>query len=344
MQAAAACRYRSDRTPQGGSSRNGRGHRQDTVTFDECADRFIATHRAGWRSAKHAAQWPTTLGKYVSPIVGKLPVGAIDTTLILRILEPLWQRAPETGNRLRGRVEQILDWAIARGYCQGPNPAAWRGHLSKLLPSHRKVRRVVHLAALRYQSIPEFMVELRRRSGTPARALEFAILTAARSGEVLGMTWDELDFIEKLWTIPAGRMKGNRDHRVPLAPRCIEILSVMRAIRQGAYVFPGRTGSAPMWINALPYILRQLGHGDITVHGFRSAFRDWCGERTNFAREVAEAALAHRTGDATELAYRRGDALEKRRRLMDAWAEYCAKPVTAGGVVTPLQRPARVRP
>jgi integrase len=299
------------------------------ITFDECADRFVAAHRAGWRSAKHAAQWSSSVARYVSPVIGQLPVGAVDTALVMRVLEPLWQRAPVTGNHVRGRVEQVLDWAIARQYRQGPNPAAWRGHLDKLLPSHRKIRRVVHHPSIPYQSLPEFMVELRKRSGTPARALEFAILTAARSGEVLGLVWDELNFADKVWTVPGERMKSGRAHRVPLSPRCLQILSEMRAIRQGAYVFTGRTGGAPMWANALPHVLKQLGRTGVTVHGFRSAFRDWAGERTNFPREVAEAALAHQIGDSTERAYARGDALDKRRHLMDAWEKYCLRPPPA---------------
>jgi integrase len=304
-----------------------------TLTFEQCAGRYIEAHRAGWRSAKHAAQWPATLGKYVTPVFGRLPVDQVDTALVMRVLEPLWMRAPETGNRLRGRLEQILDWAIAREYRRGPNPAAWRGHLSKLLPSHRKVRRVVHHPAMPFVEVPAFMSELRLRAGVAARALEFLILTAGRSGEVLGAQWQEIDFATAIWIVPPGRMKGNREHRVPLSPRCLAVLQEMHAVRQGPYVFPGRTGDSPMWGMALAYVLRQLGRSEPTVHGFRSSFRDWAGERTAFPREVAEAALAHQTGSAVELAYRRADALEKRRKLMTAWAEFCAKPAATGAVV-----------
>jgi integrase len=306
------------------------------LTFDECADRYIEAHRAGWRSEKHAAQWPATLGKYASPIFGKLPVDKVDTALVMQMLEPLWARAPETGNRLRGRVEQILDWAIARGYRTGTNPAAWRGHLSKLLPSHRKVRRVVHHPAMPYRDVPEFLADLRQRTGTAPRALELLILTASRSGEVLGMTWGEVDLTEKVWTVPPGRMKGNCEHRVPLSARCIEVLEEMQAVQQGPYVFPGRSGDAPLWGMSFSYLLKSMSRNEVTAHGFRSSFRDWCGEQTNFPREIAEAALAHQIGSAVELAYRRGDALAKRRRLMDAWSDYCGRPAAkqSGTVVS----------
>ena len=310
-----------------------------TITFDQCAARYIEAHRAGWRSAKHASQWPATLGKYASPVFGNLPVDRIDTGLVMQVLEPMWAKMPETANRLRGRLESVLDWAIARGYRQKPNPATWRGHLAKLLPSHRRVRRVVHHPAMPYMDVPGFMADLRQRSGTPARALEFLILTASRSAEVLGAQWQEVE--GQVWTVPPSRMKGNREHRVPLMPRCVAIIAEMRAIQQGPYIFPGRHGDAPMWANAFAYLLRQMGHGGITVHGFRSAFRDWAGERTNFPREVAEAALAHQVGTAVERAYRRADALEKRRKLMTAWGEFCGKPVPAGATVTSIGRGSR---
>ena len=297
------------------------------ITFDQCADRYVEANRSGWRSDKHAAQWPATLGQYASPVFGKLPVDQIDTGLVLRVLEP------ESANRLRGRIERVLDWAKARGFRTGENPARWRGHLAQLLPAHRKVRRVVHHPAMPFEDVPAFMVDLRQQSGAPARALEFLILTAGRSGEVRGTQWDEIDFASATWVIPPIRMKGNREHRVPLTPRCIAILEEMKAVRQGPYVFPGRTGDAPLWINALGYVLQQLGRDGVTAHGFRSSFRDWAGERTAFPREVAEQALAHQTGNYVELAYRRADALEKRRKLMAAWSDYCSKPAPAGTVV-----------
>jgi integrase len=303
------------------------------ITFDQCAEGYIEAHRAGWRSSKHAAQWPATLGQYVSPVFGKLPVDQVDTALVLRVLEPIWREMPETANRLRGRIERVMDWAAARGYRARENPARWRGHLAQLLPSHRKIRPVVHHPAMPFVEVPAFLVDLRARSGVAPRALEFLILTAGRSGEVLGAQWAEIDFASAIWTVPPNRMKGNREHRVPLTARCLAILEEMQAVQQGPYVFPGRNGDAPMWGMSFTYLLRQLGCDDVTAHGFRSSFRDWAGERTAFPREVAEAALAHQTGNAVELAYRRADALEKRRKLMTAWAEFCAKPLTTGAVV-----------
>jgi integrase len=308
-----------------------------TVTFDQCAEGYIEAHRAGWRSSKHASQWPSTLGKYASPVFGKLPVDQVDTALVMRVLEPIWSKMPETANRLRGRIERILDWATARRYRSGENPARWRGHLAQLLPPHRKIRRVVHHPALPFVEVPAFMADLRQRSGVAPRALEFLILTAGRSGEVLGAQWAEIDFASATWVVPPNRMKGNREHRVPLTGLCLAILEEMQAVQQGPYVFPGRNGDAPMWGMSFAYLLRQLGRDDVTAHGFRSSFRDWAGERTAFPREVAEAALAHQTGNAVELAYRRADALEKRRKLMTAWSDYCSKPAPAGAVL-------RVRP
>jgi integrase len=308
------------------------------ISFDQCADGYIEAHRAGWRSAKHAAQWPATLSQYASPVFGKLPVDQVDTALVMRVLEPIWSQMPETGNRLRGRIERVLDWATARRYRSGENPARWRGHLAQLLPAHRKVRRVVHHPAMRFQDVPAFLADLRQRSGAAARALEFLILTAGRSGEALGAQWREIDVASATWVIPPNRMKGNREHRVPLTPRCIAILEEMQATQQGAYVFPGRSGDAPLWGMSFAYLLQRLGRRNVTVHGFRSSFRDWAGELTAFPREVAEAALAHRTGNEVEQSYRRGDALEKRRQLMNAWATFCSRPAPTGATVTPLRQ------
>jgi integrase len=302
-----------------------------SITFAECADRYIDAHRAGWRSTKHAAQWPATLAA-ANAIFGTLPVGAVDTALVLKVVEPAWTRTPETANRLRGRIESVLDWAIAREFRQGPNPARWRGHLDKILPAHRKLRTKTHHPALPWQDAPRFLQELRQRDDLSARALEFLVLTAARTGEVLGATWDEVDLPQALWTVPAVRIKAGREHRVPLVPRCIEILQNQP---RGSLLFPGRRGE-PLWVNGFNHLMKQLGYTGATAHGFRSSFRDWCGEATNYPREIAEAALAHQVGSAVEQAYRRGDALAKRRKLMEAWASFCAAP-TPGAVITPIR-------
>ena len=303
-----------------------------SITFSECADRYIDAHRAGWRNAKHAAQWPATL-KVASETFGALPVRAIDTALVMKAIEPIWMKTPETGNRLRGRIESVLDWAIAREYRPGPNPARWRGHLSNLLPAHRKLRRVEHHPAMAWQQVPAFMHSLRQHEGISARAFEFMVLTAARTGEVIGATWDEIDLVNAAWVVPAARIKAGREHRVPLAPRCLELLG--DGLGAGL-LFPRRDG-APLWVNGFRHLMRRMGYADATPHGFRSAFRDWAGERTNFPREIAEAALAHQIGNAVEQAYRRGTALQKRRQLMAAWAQFCAKPAPTGATVTPIR-------
>jgi integrase len=240
---------------------------------------------------------------------------------VLRVLQPIWQKIPETASRLRGRIERVLDAAQARAFRSGENPARWKGHLSTLLPPRQKLTKGHH-AAMPYQELPEFLVRLRARDGVSARALEFVILTAARSGEVLGLQWCEIDLERKVWTVPATRIKAGREHRVPLSPRAVGIIEAMQAVRVSDYVFPGYRAERPLGDMAL-HLVRERMEIPYTVHGFRSTFRDWCGEATNFPREIAEAALAHIVGDETERAYRRGDALEKRRKLMDAWAAYC---------------------
>jgi integrase len=304
------------------------------MTFKECADRYIASHKAGWRNAKHAAQWPSTLGTYVYPIFGSLPVNAIDVALVMKTLEPIWVAKPETASRVRGRVESVLDWATSRGYRQGENPARWRGHLENLLPKKTKVRRIEHHAALPYREIAAFVAELRPQEGIAARALEFAILTATRTGEVIGARWDELDLADRLWTIPAERMKADKEHRVPLSDAAIATLEDLQRTRHGDYVFPGGRAGRPISNMAMTMTLRRMGRGELTVHGFRSSFRDWAAERTGFPAEVAEMALAHAVSDKVEAAYRRGDLFQKRRQLMDAWARYCTTPAPTGKVVS----------
>ena len=308
------------------------------MTFADCATAYINAHEAGWRNPKHRQQWKNTLATYVSPVVGKLPVSAVDTGLVLKVLEPIWTRKPETASRVRGRMEAVLDWAKVRGYRTGENPARWRGHLDHLLPAKAKVRKVEHHAALPYARIGAFFAALRKQNGIAARALEFLVLTATRTGETLGTTWNEVDRGAKLWIIPAGRMKAEKEHRVPLSDAALALLQQMHDIRHSDYVFPGGRDRRPLSEMSLLMLLRRMGHGDITAHGFRSTFRDWAAERTTFAREVAEMALAHAIPDAVEAAYRRGDLFDKRRKLMDAWAAYCAKVETDAGKVVALAR------
>jgi integrase len=302
-------------------------------TFGKCADDFIASKGAEWRNDKHKAQWAMTLTKYAAPLRNR-PVDEIDTEAVLEVLTPLWQKTPETASRLRGRIEAVLDAARARGFIprNEANPARWRGHLDKLLPKRPKLSRGHH-AALPYAELPSLIAKLRERDALAAMALEFTILTAARSGEVLGARWDEVDLKAKVWTVPAERMKAARGHRSPLSERALEILTKLSEARTGEYVFPGHRAGRPLSNMAMEMVLRRMGADDITVHGFRSAFRDWAGNETHFAREVAEAALAHVVGDKAEQAYRRGDALEKRRELMEAWGRFC-EPTSADNVLT----------
>ena len=291
------------------------GHR----TFGQCADELIKSKRREWRSEIHAAQWRTTIDDYCGPILG-MSVDAIDTQAVLGVLQPIWGRIPETASRLRGRIEAVLDYAKAHGLRAGENPAAWRNHLALILPKRQKLSRS-HYAAMAYGDVPEFIVKLHEAESIHALALEFLILTAGRVGEVLGATWDEIDFGAQVWVIPASRMKAGREHRVPLSARAMVILERMAEIRTGDLVFPGQRRRRPLSNSSLT----RLCPVKVTPHGFRSAFRDWCGEETSFPREIAEQALAHATGGAVELAYRRGDALEKRRDLMQAWASFCER-------------------
>jgi integrase len=299
------------------------------MTFDQAAEAYIAAHRAGWRNPKHAAQWKATLATYVSPVFGKLPASSIDTGLLLKVLEPIWATKPETAGRVRGRIEAVLDWTTARGYRTGENPARWRGHLDKLLPARSKVRKIKHHAALPYAELPAFLASLCEQEGTSARALEFTILTAARTNETIGARWPEVDLSGKVWTVPAERMKAGREHRVPLSAAAVAIVRRAQDAGEGELVFPGDRRKA-LSNMAMLMLLRRLGRDDLTVHGFRSTFRTWAAECTSFPREVIEAALAHVVGDATEQAYQRGDLFEKRRHLMEAWADFCAEaPVVA---------------
>ena len=307
-------------------------YERGTVSFREAAEQFIAAHAPGWRNPKHRQQWTNTLATYAHPIIGDLPVAAIDTQFVLRVLEPIWTQKTETASRLRGRIEAVLDWATARGMRTGENPARWRGHLDKLLPRRARVAPVEHHPALAYAEVPRFLADLRRQPGIAARALEFAILTAARTGEVIGAKWEEVE--GEVWTIPGSRMKASREHRVPLSARALAIAGAMRQAQTGEFVFPGAREGKPLSTRALAAVLKRMGRHDITAHGFRSSFRDWAGETTAFPREVIEHALAHQLRDKAEAAYARGDLMAKRRQLMDAWAAYCERePPTAGKVV-----------
>jgi integrase len=303
------------------------------ITFRKCADAYIAAHQAGWRNPKHRRQWISTLGTYVHPVIGDLPARAIDTALVLKIIEPIWSTKTETAARVRGRIEAILDWATARGHRTGENPARRRGHLDHLLPNKAKVRRVEHRAALPYVDIASFVAELRQQKGIGARALEFTILTAARTSEVIGARWDEFNLSERLWTVPPERMKSGREHRVPLSDAAMTIIEHMAAIRQNDLVFPGAKKNRLLSHMTMLNVLGRMGRADVTAHGFRSTFRDWCAERTAFPAEVAEMALAHTVSDAVEAAYRRGDLFEKRRQLAEAWAKFCESPAVTGEVV-----------
>lgn len=313
-------------------------------TFREAAEEFMASHEAAWCNAVHRKQWRSTLETYVYPVLGDLPVAAIDTGLVLQVLSPLWQTKPETASRVRGRIEMVLDAAKVRGWRSGENPAQWKGNLAHLLPARAKVRTVKHHAALPYHELPAFLAELQTREGMAARALEFTILTAVRTGEAIGARWNEIDLAERTWAVPAGRMKARRAHRVPLSEAALAVLDTVRALAlmtdgrpdPEAPVFPGPRPALPLSNMALLMALRRMGRSDLTAHGFRSTFSDWTAERTSYPREVVEMALAHTIESKVEAAYRRGDLFDKRRRLMDEWARFCAAP-PAGGHVVPLR-------
>jgi len=304
-----------------------------TMTFRQCAEAYIAAHQAGWKNPKHAAQWPATLAEYVYPFFGGLPVQAVDVGLVMKAIEPIWATKPETASRVRGRIESVLDWAKARGYREGENPARWRGHLENLLPKRSKVRRVEHHAALPYAEIGAFIAELHEQVGTSAHALEFTILTAGRTGEVLGAKWSEINLADCLWIVPAERMKAAKEHRVPLSGAALAILGEPGT--PGDYVFPGGSNGRPLSNMSMLMLLRRMGRSALTVHGFRSTFMDWATERTTFPAEMRDMALAHTVSDKVEAAYRRGDLFERRMEMMAAWAQFCAG--SEGAKVVPLR-------
>ncbi|MBX9649696.1 MAG: integrase arm-type DNA-binding domain-containing protein [Xanthobacteraceae bacterium] len=299
------------------------------TSFEECAKLYIAAHESSWRNEKHRTQWKSTLRTYAYPKIGKLPVGAVDTTLVVKIIEPLWTSKPETAGRVRGRIESVLDWAKVRGMRDGENPARWKGHLDHLLPKRSKVARVRHHPALPYPDIPDFMAELRNRKGQGARALELAVLTSARTGAIIGATRSEVDLRGKVWTVPPERTGAKiigedpKPRRVPLSDRAVKIIEELPREEGNPYLFIGAKPGQPLSNMAMLELMRDMRPGYVP-HGFRSSFKDWCSETTNYPSEVSEAALWHAIADEVEAAYRRGDLFEKRRRLMNDWARYCS--------------------
>jgi len=312
---------------------------QDTairaVTFRQAAVDYIATHEAAWTNPKHRQQWTNTLEAYAFPHFGDVPVAAVETAHVLAALQPIWTTKPETATRLRGRIEVVLDAAKARGLRSGDNPAAWKGHLALTLPARAKVAKVQHHAALPWSEVGAFVNVLHRQKGMGALALRFAILTAARTGEVIGAAWGEFDLAGAVWTIPAARMKAGREHRVPLSEPVLALLGDVAKLRTSAApdapVFPGAAAGKGLSNMAMLTLLRRMGRDDLTAHGFRSTFRDWAAETTGYPSEVVEMALAHAVGDKVEAAYRRGDLFDKRRRLMADWAAHCGREAVAVG-------------
>lgn len=292
------------------------------LTFSECATKYIQAHEPGWKNAKHAQQWRNTIETYANPVIGRMLVRDVGRSHVMSVLEPIWHTKTETAKRLRGRIESVLDWATTRDYRSGPNPAKWQGHLETLLVQPGKIAKTSHHRALPYTEMPAFMKELRKHAGLGAKALEFAILTAARSGEVRAATWDEFDLDEGVWTVPALRMKAGKEHRVPLSKAALAIVTGQQAVSINEYVFPSpRDGIlSDMTLSA---VLRRMKVNAVP-HGFRSTFRDWAAEKTDYPRDAAEMALAHTIPDKVEAAYRRGDLFEKRRKMMQDWERFCA--------------------
>lgn len=314
--------------------------RDRLITFDAAAKQYILAHGGTWKNAKHRQQWEATLATYASPRIGTMPVAEIETRDVVDVLQPIWTTKGETASRLRGRIESILDWATVCGYRDGLNPARWKGHLDKALAKVSRRSRIEHHPSLPWQQMQPFMTALREREGAAARALEFAILTAARSGEVRGMTWAEVDIEARLWTVPATRMKAGVQHRVPVTDAALAVLAAMPRGEPDDLVFAAPRSGGAMSDMAMTALLRRMNRGDITTHGFRSSFRTWAAESaaSSFGREAAEHALAHKLPDAVEAAYNRTDLLDRRRGLMDAWARHCTVSVPA--TVTPIREVA----
>jgi integrase len=311
------------------------------ITFKAAAKQYIEANRAGWRNGKHAAQWASTLATYVHPVFGSGPVGDVTASDVLKVLTPIWATKPETASRVRGRIEAVLDYAKVHGWREGENPARWKGGLAMTLPARNKVRRVKHHAALPYGEVPDLMKVLGAMEGLGPVALGFLILTAGRTGEVIGAQWNEMDLAKGVWTIPAERMKAAREHRVPLNAEAIALLEGLPRI--GELVFPGMRRGKPLSNMALLQTLRRMKRNDLTAHGFRSSFRDWAAEMTSFPREVIEASLAHTIGTQVERAYLRSDLFEKRRQLMAVWGQHCVGTKLDTNVVS-LKKTASRRP
>lgn len=312
-------------------------------SFKSCAESYIEAHRPSWRNPKHAQQWENTLETYAYPVMGETSVQAINTELVMKVLDAIWTKKPETASRLRGRIEAVLDWAAARGYRRGENPARWRGHVANLLPRQSKVRKVQHHPALPYDDIPALVEDLRKQAGGAAATLEFLILTTARTSEVIGAKWSEIDLARSLWIVPATRIKGGKEHRVPLSAPAVAILERFAQSRHkdalaDDFIFLGGRKGKGLSNAAMSAVLKRMELDHITVHGFRSSFRDWSAECTHYPNEVCEMALAHVVSDKVEAAYRRGDLFEKRRELADAWAAFCNSSHSNGAEVVPLRR------
>ncbi|SDD72561.1 tyrosine-type recombinase/integrase [Rhodospira trueperi] len=311
-----------------------RAQEASRVTFQDAAERYITAHAPGWKTDKQRQHWENTLALYAFPLIGALDVAHVDTPHLLKVLEPVWTEKHETASRVRGRIERILGWATTRGYRTGENPARWKGHLQHLLASPEKVAKVKHRPALPYADVPAFVTDLRQQGGVAARALEFTILTAARTGETIGAQWSEIDLNAETWIVPGERMKMEREHRVPLPPRAVEILRDMAATHDTeGFVFPGGKAGRGLSNMAMSVLLRRMGRDGLTVHGFRSSFRDWAAERTNYPSEMAEMALAHAVGDRVARAYLRADLFDRRRRLMVDWQRWCDGEIGTGDVV-----------
>lgn len=315
-----------------------RARQAKRLTFEKAAEKYIEAQRHGWRSAKHADQWTGSLKTYAYPVMGDTDVSEVTRELILQAIGEIWRTKSETASRVRGRIERVLDWAKAAGHRTGDNPAAWKGNLDTAL-SKGRIKRVEHHPAIPTARMHAFMQDLRQRQGVAALALEFLALTAARSGEVLGMPWSEIDMATGVWTVPAERMKAGKEHQVPLSIQALALLEKMPRIEGSDLVFPGQKRGKPLSDMAMTGVMRRM-EVEAVPHGLRSSFRDWAGELTNFPRELAEEALAHAVGNAVERSYRRGTALEKRRRMMQAWADYCDQPAATGGQVVPLRAAA----
>lgn len=300
-----------------------KAERASNLDFNSCAAEYIKSHQEAWKNDKHRKQWEATLRTYASPHFGRLHVRRIDTPLILKALQPIWKTKTETASRVRERIERVLSWAALRGYREGENPARWHGHLEELLPKPAKLKKVQHHPALPYRQVGQFIADLRAQPGIGARALELTVLTACRTSEVLGAKWTEIDFKARVWVIPGERMKNGKEHRVPLVDAVLDILKRLQGF-DPVMVFPGAKEDKTLSTMTMLAVLRRMIRGDLTVHGFRSTFRDWAAEMTEYPKELAELSLAHTIGNAVENAYRRSDLFERRRGLMEDWAAWCA--------------------